>query len=94
MATTTKRREILTLAPRRQEIARPIAAPPHIPEDRLRALQQAFMRTIKDPDFITEAGKIGIEIKPKSGSEVEDAVSSVYQAAPDGVDEVRKALNP
>jgi tripartite-type tricarboxylate transporter receptor subunit TctC len=94
LAANAKQREIVTLVLRRQEIAWPIVAPPGIPSARLRALQQAFMRTMQEPDFIRDAARIGIDVRPKSGPEVADIVRSVYQTAPDIIDEVRSALNP
>jgi hypothetical protein len=57
-------------------------------------LHQAFMRTMREPDFIRDAARIGIDVRPKSGPEVADIVRSVYQTAPDIIEEVRSALNP
>ena len=34
---------------------RPFVTPPGIPADRLKALQDAFAATLKDPDFLAEA---------------------------------------
>jgi tripartite-type tricarboxylate transporter receptor subunit TctC len=45
-------------------IARPYAAPPGIPEDRAKALQDAFMATARDPDFVSEATKLNLELTP------------------------------
>jgi tripartite-type tricarboxylate transporter receptor subunit TctC len=45
-------------------IARPYAAPPGIPEDRAKALQDAFMATARDPEFVSEATKLNLELTP------------------------------
>lgn len=45
-------------------IARPYAAPPAIPEDRAKALQEAFMATARDPEFVSEATKLNLELTP------------------------------
>lgn len=45
-------------------LSRPYAAPPGIPEDRLKALREAFAATMKDPEFLAEAQKAGLEIDP------------------------------
>jgi hypothetical protein len=49
-------------------IALPFAAPPGIPADRAAALQTAFMAMCKDPDFVAEAEKIGIDMSPIDGA--------------------------
>jgi tripartite-type tricarboxylate transporter receptor subunit TctC len=48
-------------------MALPFAAPPGIPPDRAKALQTAFMAMCKDPAFLEDAGKLGIDISPVDG---------------------------
>ena len=45
-------------------IARPYAAPPGIPADRAKALQDAFMAAARDPEFVAEAHKLNLELTP------------------------------
>jgi tripartite-type tricarboxylate transporter receptor subunit TctC len=45
-------------------IARPYAAPPDIPADRAKALQDAFMATARDPEFVAEVHKLNLELSP------------------------------
>ena len=63
-------------------IARPVAAPPGVPADRLAALRTAFLDALKDPDLLAEAGKIGIDITPESAKEVETAFREMYETPP------------
>jgi tripartite-type tricarboxylate transporter receptor subunit TctC len=64
---------------------RPIAAPPGIPADRLAALRAAMTATFKDPQFIADCEKQGIECTDtRSGSELEALIKDAY-AAPDNV---------
>ena len=46
---------VLKLIFSRQTLARPFAAPPGIPEERLRALRTAFDATMQDKEFLAEA---------------------------------------
>ncbi len=62
-------RPVLDLIFRQTQLARPLAAPPGIPADRLAALRKAFMATMKDPALIAEAAKRKIEFDPLSGEE-------------------------
>jgi len=50
--------QIVRLILASQEMARPFVAPPGIPEDRKRALIEAFLKTMKDPEFLAEAQKM------------------------------------
>jgi tripartite-type tricarboxylate transporter receptor subunit TctC len=73
-------------------LARPYIAPPGVPADRVKALREAFMATMKDPEFLTEIGKLQINIDPTPGEEMERIVTDAY-AQPDAiVQKVRKAL--
>src|SRR5215468_10592054 len=73
-------------------LARPYIAPPGIPADRVKALRDAFMATMKDPEFLSEIGKLQINIDPTSGEEMERIVADAY-AQPDAIVlKVRKAL--
>jgi tripartite-type tricarboxylate transporter receptor subunit TctC len=49
-------------------MALPFAAPPGIPADRAKALQTAFMDMSRDPAFVSEAEKTGIDMSPVDGA--------------------------
>jgi tripartite-type tricarboxylate transporter receptor subunit TctC len=51
-------------------MSRPYATPPGIPEDRLAALRTAFEATMKDPEFLSEAKKAGLDIDPVPVNEI------------------------
>jgi tripartite-type tricarboxylate transporter receptor subunit TctC len=73
-------RQVLELILIRQEIGRPIVLPPGVPADRTAALRKAFEATLKDPAFLAEAEKSGMEIEPLSGPEIEKMLASAYSA--------------
>ncbi len=75
----------LMLAP--QSMARPFAAPPGIPAERAKALQDGFDATMKDPEFLAEASKLGLDVSPMTGAEVEALLKEVYAAPKDVVHE-------
>jgi len=51
-------------------MALPFAGPPDIPPDRARALQAAFMAMCRDPAFVEEAQKLGIDVSPIDGAAI------------------------
>jgi len=62
----------------RLAIGRPILAPPGIPQDRLQLLRAAFDKTMKDPAFLSETGKLGLEVDPIGGVEVEKLIKKIF----------------
>src|SRR5712692_3064930 len=51
-------------------MALPFAAPPAIPADRAEALKAAFMAMCRDPAFVEEAEKLGIDLSPIDGEAI------------------------
>jgi tripartite-type tricarboxylate transporter receptor subunit TctC len=74
---------------------RPFVAPPGLPADRLKTLQDAFAATLQDPVFLAEAEKGGVEIRYASPERVQAALSEVLDAPKAlqqrALDELRKA---
>ena len=48
----------------------PFLAPPNVPADRARALQEAFSKMVVDPEFLLEAEKLNVELSPASGESI------------------------
>lgn len=72
----------LKLIVSRQEIARPFAAPPGVPLDRLRALRDAFDATMADAEFLADAKRQELDVSPVSGAEVEALLKDIYASPP------------
>lgn len=58
--------------------ARPYVLPPGTPKDRVQLLRKAFMDTMKDPEFLADAGKAKLDINPLDGAELERNVREVF----------------
>ncbi len=91
LATNERQRQILKLIFSRQTMGRPFAGPPGIPAERAEALRHAFDLTMKDPEFLEEAQKRGLEINPVSGHDLEKLIGELYQTPKDVVAEAREA---
>lgn len=70
-------KQILEVIFARQAIGRPYAAPPGIPAERVKALQTAFEKTMKDPAFLEAAKKAKQEINPKNAAEAKQVVEKI-----------------
>jgi tripartite-type tricarboxylate transporter receptor subunit TctC len=73
-------------------MARPFAAPPGVPQERARALQEAFLATHRDPQFLAEAAKLGLDISPASAAELARAIERMTRAPPTVVDYMKRLL--
>jgi tripartite-type tricarboxylate transporter receptor subunit TctC len=63
-------------------MARPFAAPPGVPDERAKALQAAFLAVHRDPRFLEEAEKLGIDISPVGADQVAQGIVLLGQAPP------------
>jgi tripartite-type tricarboxylate transporter receptor subunit TctC len=83
-------REALTFAFGDQEIGRPLAGPPDVPADRVRALRRAFDETIKDPEYLADAKQASVDLDgPLGGDAVAKVVDELYATPVSVVDVVR-----
>jgi tripartite-type tricarboxylate transporter receptor subunit TctC len=73
-------------------MARPYAAPPGVPQDRVKALQTAFLAAHRDPQFLDEAARLGIYVSPVSAQDMARSIEQMSQAPPELLDQVRKLL--
>ena len=73
-------------------IARPVAAPPGVPPERVRILRRAFGTTMQDPVFLAEAGKIGAEIDPLTGEQVQDIVLRVLATPKPVINQIQAVM--
>ncbi len=58
--------------------ARPYVLPPKTPKEQVATLRNAFMQTMKDPEFLAEAAKAKLDINPLDGAELERNVREVF----------------
>jgi tripartite-type tricarboxylate transporter receptor subunit TctC len=77
-------KQVVRLIVSRQTIARPFAAPPAVPADRVAALRAAFDATMKDKEFLAEANKLKLEITdPVSGEDMQKLIEDLYKSSPE-----------
>ena len=77
LAANPEDRAVLRLLSSPSAIGRPIFTTPGVPEERVNALRAAFDATVKDPAFLEEAKKAGLEVDPVSGKELQEIVNDI-----------------
>ena len=85
-------RQILEIHFHQQLLSRPFAFPPNVPSDRLMAMRKAFMATMTDKEFLAEAEKIGLDIDPVSGEEIEAALKRFASFPPAVLQKAAEAM--
>jgi tripartite-type tricarboxylate transporter receptor subunit TctC len=74
------------------EMARPLALPPGVPSERVRLLQDAFDATMKDPEYLAEAKKIGLDVSPLGGAAIARLVTDIQGTSEAVVQRLRGLL--
>lgn len=87
-------RELWRVYTLKYAFARPIALPPDVPADRVKVLRDAFDKTMKDPLYIADATKIGLEVNPLDGEAVGRLVAQIQSTPEPVMARLRELLAP
>jgi tripartite-type tricarboxylate transporter receptor subunit TctC len=74
------------------EFGRPFLVTPGTPADRIKALRDAFAKTLKDPELLAEAKKARMEVEYTTGEELESLIKDVLDQPPEVIDQAKKLL--
>jgi len=91
LAKTREARE-LVLASDPSLIIFTYALPPGSPSERLQILRRGFMETMKDPEFLKDAGQSQLAIDPMAGDELERTVTRFLALDPALVTKLKEVL--
>jgi tripartite-type tricarboxylate transporter receptor subunit TctC len=91
-ARTDRERRILMTIFSQMDIARTYALPPGTPKDRVAIIRKAFMAAMEEPGLLADAKKMGLELDPKSGEEVQKIIAEMADLSPELKKEVRSAI--
>ncbi len=64
---------------------RPYSLPPGVPQERIQIMRDAFDKTMKDPQFLSDAKKLGRPVIPTSGANLQKLWKSSLGASPEEV---------
>mgnify|MGYP003575755258 FL=1 len=67
--------------------------PPGTPKDRVQTMRAAFLATLKDPAFVSEAEKSKLDVDPVTGEALEKIVSGLYKINPATLAKLKAVLN-
>ena len=81
-ALNQEKRQVLHLWLAPNEVARPFAMPPGVPDAQLKALRRAFMALFADSMFLSEANALGLVLDPKDGDYIQKLVLELRALPP------------
>jgi len=91
--TPESRRRLVPLVMAGSDFGRPIIAPPRVAADRLKSLREAFMKTMNDPELLTEAKRKNLDISPTPGEELEKLAKEVTSQSPEIIERLRTLMS-
>jgi tripartite-type tricarboxylate transporter receptor subunit TctC len=83
-------RQLIELAEIPYLLSRPYVAPPGIPPERAKALQQAFLDMAKDPEFLADAKRQNADVSPVGAAEALQMLDRLAAAPADLKEAIRK----
>jgi hypothetical protein len=87
-------RKVLELHFTQKTAARPLVAPPGVPEERVALLRKAFEELAQDKEFLAEMDKAKMEFGFVPGAEIDKIVAQVAATPPDVAQRYAKAFDP
>jgi tripartite-type tricarboxylate transporter receptor subunit TctC len=87
-----KQQQMLDLILSSQVMARPFAAPPGIPGERVKALRTAFIAVTKDTAFVKAAHAQQLEVDPVTGEKIQAIIAKISKTPDNVVRELRDVV--
>jgi tripartite-type tricarboxylate transporter receptor subunit TctC len=92
LVSTPRDKAIVALLEVMQRTGRSVFAPPNIPKDRLAVLQAAFDATMQDPAFLAQMQKLGLDVYPRKGTEIQAELDRVMTNRDEVIRDMKKTL--
>ena len=92
LAKSPEDREAMELIFSATSIGWPSVMPPGVPQDRVAAIRAAYAQTMKDPKFMQAVDKMGLELDPVSGEQIQAIVQRLVSFSPAVVERAKRAL--
>lgn len=92
LAKTTADTDALLILASTTALSRPLLGPPGMPRERVELLRRAFDATMKDAEFLDEAARLKMDIRPIGGVEIQEIVERVVHSSPQGVARARELV--
>jgi tripartite-type tricarboxylate transporter receptor subunit TctC len=92
LAPNARAKNVMALRSAPELVGRPYVMPPNTPAAIVRAMQEAFVRTIRDPELVAESKKARLDLEFVPGAEALKVMKEVLSQPRDVVDEFAKYI--
>jgi tripartite-type tricarboxylate transporter receptor subunit TctC len=87
-------RKVTELVVSQQAFERPYFVGPGTPAELVATLRTAFDATMRDPQFIGDAEKTGIDVSPLPGAQLQELVQKLYATPKETIERAKRAIRP
>lgn len=94
LAATVEDKRILAIYSSDVALGRSFITTPGVPADRLAALRKAFDQMVTDPEFLADAKKINMEVRPLGHVELTATTLEILSTPPELIEKAKKANTP
>jgi tripartite-type tricarboxylate transporter receptor subunit TctC len=74
------------------EFGRPVMVTPGTPQPRVKMLRESFLKTLNDPELLSEAKKARMDVEYTSGEDLEALAKDVLNQPPEVIEAAKKIL--
>ena len=92
LARTPEDRKIVEILEIPYLLSRPFAAPPGVPADRAAVLRSAFIAAHRDPEYLSEAARMAIDVSPIDSNQILKQIDRISETPKDLLDRVEKLI--
>jgi tripartite-type tricarboxylate transporter receptor subunit TctC len=91
-ARSPESRRIMELIYSSETFGRPYMMPPGVPAERVVALRRAFLDALRDKELLADAERMGLEVDPISGEELQALAEKIYATPAAIVERAKQAV--
>jgi tripartite-type tricarboxylate transporter receptor subunit TctC len=91
-AKTEEDRQVREMIYSQNLFGRPYLLPPGVPADRVAALRKAFAAMTADKALLDDAAKLGLDVGPMGGDELQALVARLYALPPKVIERAKQSL--
>jgi len=93
LAATPRDKAFVAMLDITQETGRAFFTTPDVPPERLEALRRAFDDTMVDPGFVEQLTKLGFDLRPRKGTEVQSSIDEAIRKRDSLMPQLKAVLN-
>lgn len=89
-ASTDLQKKLMTLFYAQTSFSRPYVVAKEVPPARVEILRKAFIDTMRDPELMADAHRMGLDVDATAGGVLQQKIGELYSAPKEMVDMIRK----